>query len=320
MRNLPYLSGLIALVSALLLGACSGGTPPTATASGVTPTSLPTYSVGTPSPSDTPEPIITSTQKPLLPSPTPRVHTVQTGDTLIGIAVRYDLTLEQLMAANPKVNPSQLSVGTEVLIPRDGDEPAAALPSPTPLPAGLSAPSCYPTGSKELHCLLQITNQGQTALENISVLVNLHDSSGDITASEIAVPPLDRLEVGHALPLLVRFSPPLPPVQAAFSRLLTSLPAGDDLPQVESSITKTQPDPQGRFIEVEGRIELPENLEGRDQVWVLITGQDESGQTVGFRKWISEEALQPSGVISFQTVVYSLAPPLAGVNVQAQLH
>ena len=227
MRNLPYLKGLIALVSILMLGACAGGAPPTATASGVTATSLPTYSVGTPSPpspSVTPEPIITSTQKPLLPSPTPRVHTVQTGDTPIGIAVRYDLTLEQLMAANPKINPSQLSVGTEVLIPRDGDEPAAALPSPTPLPAGLSAPSCYPTGSKELHCLLQITNQGQTALENISVLVNLHDSSGDITASEIAVPPLDRLEVGHALPLLVRFSPPPPSGPGCFQPI-ADLPA-----------------------------------------------------------------------------------------------
>ncbi|HUN22839.1 MAG TPA: LysM domain-containing protein [Anaerolineales bacterium] len=73
-------------------------------------------------PTFTPSPTPTMT-----PTATPLVHIVQSGETIVGIAVKYGLTVELLLAYNPQVNPKFLSLGTPLIIPA----PDAALPLPT---------------------------------------------------------------------------------------------------------------------------------------------------------------------------------------------
>jgi LysM repeat protein len=73
-------------------------------------------------PTFTPSPTPTAT-----PTATPLVHIVQSGETIVGIAVKYGLTVELLLAYNPQVNPKFLSLGTPLIIPA----PDAALPLPT---------------------------------------------------------------------------------------------------------------------------------------------------------------------------------------------
>lgn len=88
----------------------------------VTPTHTPTIaatSTPTPTPTETPTPT---------PLP-PRAHQVQPGDTLSYIAVRYDTTVEEIIALNPGINPEALPVGQVLLIP-----PARPTPTPSPLP------------------------------------------------------------------------------------------------------------------------------------------------------------------------------------------
>lgn len=46
------------------------------------------------------------------------VHLVASGDTLSGIAKKYGLTLTQLQAANPTVNPRALQIGQRIVIPQ----------------------------------------------------------------------------------------------------------------------------------------------------------------------------------------------------------
>src|SRR5512141_2101170 len=110
----------------LILAACSAKTeshpPPlavnsSATASPaaagqLTPYRSPTGTV-TPTPTDpaTPTPLPS-------PTPTPRSHTVVKGEDMFGIALRYGVTLEELKAANPDVNPNFLSVGAVLVIPQ----------------------------------------------------------------------------------------------------------------------------------------------------------------------------------------------------------
>ena len=55
------------------------------------------------------------------------VYRVSSGDTLSGIAARYDVSVRQLMDANGITNPDRLSVGQELVIPD-----ANATPDPTP--------------------------------------------------------------------------------------------------------------------------------------------------------------------------------------------
>ena len=66
----------------------------------------------------TPEPTPTATPIPRpTPTPTATVYVVQPGDTLSGIAARFNVTVDDLVEANRIVNPDALQVGQEIAIP-----------------------------------------------------------------------------------------------------------------------------------------------------------------------------------------------------------
>lgn len=102
-------------------------------------TATPTASI-TPTPtatnSDTPTPEFTSTPTVTpgpSPTPAPITYTVASGDTLYDIAVKYNVSLCDLLAANDITNPSLVGVGQVLTVPLGGFEP----PTATPLPAGI---------------------------------------------------------------------------------------------------------------------------------------------------------------------------------------
>jgi len=49
-----------------------------------------------------------------------KLHIVSSGDTLGGIAERYDTTVARLRALNPRVDPHALRVGKELRVPTVG--------------------------------------------------------------------------------------------------------------------------------------------------------------------------------------------------------
>jgi LysM repeat protein len=52
------------------------------------------------------------------PEPTAQVYVVKAGDTLSGIATSFDLTLEELLTANPQItDPDKVGIGDEITIP-----------------------------------------------------------------------------------------------------------------------------------------------------------------------------------------------------------
>ena len=68
----------------------------------------------------TPTPVPTPTATPVprpTPTPTVTVYVVQPGDTLSGIAARFNVTVDDLVEANRIVNPDALEVGQEITIP-----------------------------------------------------------------------------------------------------------------------------------------------------------------------------------------------------------
>ncbi|MDE2767127.1 MAG: LysM domain-containing protein [Chloroflexota bacterium] len=66
----------------------------------------------------TPEPTPTATPIPRpTPTPTATVYVVQPGDTLSGIAGRFNVAVDDLVEANRIVNPDALQVGQEITIP-----------------------------------------------------------------------------------------------------------------------------------------------------------------------------------------------------------
>ena len=131
-RTSPVLMALVLLAVAavavfllpsVLRGLLGGGTgaSPSATASGsgsVAPTGSATV---VPSPTAT-------------PGPTQLIYVVKSGDTLTRIADQFDVTVEQILAANPEItNANNINVGQQIVIPTATPAPGgSASESPPP--------------------------------------------------------------------------------------------------------------------------------------------------------------------------------------------
>jgi hypothetical protein len=62
----------------------------------------------------------------------PVVHVIQSGDTISGLALKYDVPEEHIIAANDLKNPNFLQVGIELIIPVGGLPEATATFTPAP--------------------------------------------------------------------------------------------------------------------------------------------------------------------------------------------
>jgi LysM repeat protein len=132
------------------------------------------YSSRTPTLTRTPTNPATPTPLPS-PSPTPRTHAVS-GEDMFGIAWRYGITLEDLMAANPEVNPNFLASATLLVIP--AIEPAGAIQraaDPTPIPLETGRLNCARSADGGVWCFWPVHNPHRFALENISAIFRLAD-------------------------------------------------------------------------------------------------------------------------------------------------
>ncbi len=98
-----------------LVAACGGGATPTPA-----PTEAPT-----PAPTDiyvpTEEPAVTEapvvTEEPAATPVSGERYTVKKGDTMWAIALEYGISLADLRAANPDVDPRTMAIGTVLVIP-----------------------------------------------------------------------------------------------------------------------------------------------------------------------------------------------------------
>jgi LysM repeat protein len=59
-------------------------------------------------------------------TPTPIVHVIESGETLGALAIRYDVSVEELQAVNDITDPALLRIGQEILIPVGGVVPERA--------------------------------------------------------------------------------------------------------------------------------------------------------------------------------------------------
>lgn len=71
-----------------------------------------------------------------------RTHTVQSGDTYYKISMKYGVSVDDLIAANPGVNHRALRLGEKIKVSKPTKEIVSnAAPAPEPAPAFSSAPS-----------------------------------------------------------------------------------------------------------------------------------------------------------------------------------
>jgi len=250
------------------------------------------------------------------PSPTPLTHIVQQGDTLLGIAIRYGVELNDLLVANAGVNPRFLSVGQAVLIPGPEGSPAAGLlPTATPAPIELAPPVCYRTWDGSLWCLTLAHNPTLAAVEGVGALITLGTTSGEPLRSEPAYTSLNVLAPGQRLLLAAYFAPPVPEFDVAQARLTSAVSAAaleERYAPVEVSLDRSTPGPEAASWTVSGEVTLTEGGEG--QVAVTLLALDGRGRPVGLTKL----QVQANPTATFELAVSSLGPPIARVELQAE--
>ncbi|MBN2502896.1 MAG: LysM peptidoglycan-binding domain-containing protein [Anaerolineales bacterium] len=312
----------IFLCICLLLAACgnSAATPDEAQSTTAPTRALIQYQSPTPTLDQTVTPPPIQPTVPALPTATPFLYTVVDQDTLIGIAVKFNVSLEDLLAANPEVDPRALSIDTVLVIPT-GEGEVVSLPTPTPVPVSFSEPACYLNTAGGLWCLVVTQNNAPNALENLSANIYLYSEAGEVLDSQVATAPLNVFGSNQRLALAAYFSPPLPAWRFAQAQLLTALPVPDaddrylpvaisdlEIAILQDSVT----------AEISGDVHLTGGERSANIIWVAAVAYAEDDRVVGFRRWEATNELPPESSLNFAFEVYSLDAPIAQVEVYAE--
>jgi LysM repeat protein len=113
---------------------------------------------------------------------------VQVAETLSEIAEQYDVTVEQILALNPDVDPQLLQVGEVLLVP-----PAA--PGSVTDPTGLDGSATPPTGYivhivQPGETLSEIAEREGVSMESIRLANDMEPYDNTIVASQLLIIPL----------------------------------------------------------------------------------------------------------------------------------
>jgi LysM repeat protein len=116
------------------------------------------------------------------------VHEVQRGDTLFRIAQAYDTTVDDIVAANPDLNPTLILVGEEIIIPDcnpDGSDVAEATEDVTTI--GALGDLIHTVSAGET--LGQIANRYGVTIDSIVEANDLADANRLSIGQELLIPP-----------------------------------------------------------------------------------------------------------------------------------
>lgn len=307
MRSVRPLGTSILLTCLGLLASCMPQAIDTPAPSTLIPyftsTREPTLPTGTPQ-----TPVGLAAEETPLPTPTPMRYTVQQGDTISSIALKFGVSMDDIVAANPEISPNAMSVGEIINIPGNLRNPSGEA-TPTPASFTIQQIECYPTADQAMWCFVLAHNDSPDFLENVSAQVSLVDASGATPVSQRALLPLNILPPNTSLPMTVFFPPPVSASARPQVKVLTAirLLPGDEryLPATVNN-TLVQVNADGLSAYVTGEVLLPEDSPAASQVWVTGTAYDGSGQVIGVRRWEWDDGLTAGGDLPFEFLVSSL--------------
>ena len=270
-----------------------------------------------PQPSLTTTPAATSTPnvlviiETLVPTNTPQIYIVESGDTISEIAEKFKIPQADLIAANPDVNPNTLTIGQPLIIP-DLSASLAAASTPTPLPVPITQAACHPTADSGNWCFALLQNNTGNLLENVSAQMTLLDEDNNAIASQTAFLPLDILPTNSSLPIYV-FFPNTPANLNPQIQLLSAMPGGSAYLPATLDNTIAQIHWDGKYAQVSGQVFLPAESNAATQVWVAAVAYDNNGTVVGVRRW-EGGALQPGSSLRFGFSVSSVGGEIEAVD------
>lgn len=252
------------------------------------------------------------------PSPTPRIHTVIAGETLLQIAFLYGLNYESILSANPSISPSMLSVGAQLVIP-EGSEPSPAGVVFTPQPLTLVEQPCYDTMEGGAWCLALVRNESLEGVEGVALEMRLLNTEGEQINGKLVPAPLNVLPSGGSLPVGFYFPPPLPDTYHLQADLKHAFPYAGDSRYLPVTLVHEEPalSENGLQAVIKGSV-MVENPESMARLSVLAAAYGMGGELLGMRLWQQVFPVEAGGDTPFEMIVYSLAGEIAGVEVMAE--
>lgn len=265
-------------------------------------------------PAPTPTPTIT---------PTPVIYAIRGGDSLLGIANQFGITVQALQEANGITDPRYLQVGQELVIPRPVAAPGADTPSATPtaLPFAVENVSFNRTPLGELWCFGEIHNTTGADLEQAGVTITLLDEAHKSLAQVQTPVGLALVPAGGRAPFAVRF--PQPP--ATFASYLASATGG-----VKGFVGGYYRDLAVRDMKGEGERYTAYTVRGNVlntgpedavDVQITVTLYDGLGRVIGMRRAAPDHNVVPrGGQTSFTIALTPSGGPVAGWRADALGH
>lgn len=246
------------------------------------------------------------------PTPTPIIHIVEPGDTLLDIANRYGITLDALQTVNGVLRPETLQIGQSLIIPSVSgsqtipNQSGLLLPTPVPLPVILQGAALYESPAGSIWVLGELLNPNETALENAQVKVTLLDASGAELLSGNAFTALDVIAPRSASPFGVLFATP-PLNVASFEATAIRAEASNEpgARYMPIAIVEEAHGLDGLQFQVSG-ILANQGSRNAIEVSVVLTTYDAEDRVTGYRQQIvGDGTLSAGATLEFSA---SIAP------------
>jgi LysM repeat protein len=315
---------LFLLLGIYLAGCTFGEDSQVVVRESVTPTSgklLTPYHTKTPGhkvPSKTPA--LNPTEIPL-PTLTPFIYEVVENDTLTSIAFRHSVSLEELVATNPGIDPNFLAIGTKLTIPLQDGAVSSGLPTATPVSVLLQQPVCYPVIDVGIQCMVVVENDHDFAVENVSVIMSLRTGGND-PVSQTAITPLNLIPAGKNAAVISSF--PLSRISSysIHATLLSAIPISTDDQRYlknDLEIQRIQISSDGMQAKVIGEVKVLSNEVSVGMIWISAFAYDAQNEIVGIRKMVASDDFFSNDRYSFDLFVYSLGRAIDHVDVFAEV-
>lgn len=306
------------LALALLVSACTPEIVPGITAAPTRGVTLIPYISPTPVMLQTPTPTVRSSPTPLpTATPTPFMYAIAAGDTLLGIAFKFGLTLEALLAANPGIDPQFLRIGDPLIIPLGDNPVVAAQPTPAAFAAPVGAPACISQADGSSWCYWLIRNEGGEPLENLAAQMTVYDNEGQPLATRTALTPVNVLPPGAQLPLMAWFPPQAEEIVSVNAVLASALavPAGDA--RYLGVTLNFETALRLGYAHISGTVEINGKTPA-SQIWFALVAYGAGDHFLGARRITLEGPFDQGVPLSFEGEVFSLGGEIVRVEVFAE--
>jgi LysM repeat protein len=237
------------------------------------------------------------------PSPTPIFHKVQSGETLIAIALQYGVTVAALQSANGISDPSTLQVGQELIVPT-GEESQSEnsdllLPTPTPIAVAIEGLACHEQPVGSVWCMGEVVNSTESSIENVQLRVTLHNAAGEELIAGQVYTALDLIPSGQRAPFGILFASAPGSFDRSLAIPIRAEPSSEPANRYAAlDVSPTEANPVGSLFEVSGSVTNP-GQKAATSITVVVTTYDAEERVTGFRQARLPDELPPGGSADF---------------------